>query len=580
MKVFRREIQLVILSLLVLTMEAIGQNEADFRQWNFDDGEKAFAKVLHCDFEIKDGVFSGVIEGNDVALILPFTDLEPPLRLKMRIRSGEGAFGRGEIYWRTDASQGFEHDRTAMYLMDHDWTWREYDFPIPAMEGPIQVRFDPGWKKGKVEIDWIRLEEDPIPESIRKLNESLPETLTISSDQLSLEMRPLKSEFEVTQKETGRIWTGSFSDLQGLVVEASAESPSRIQVSLWDPATRQIYDTTIEFEEEHSLSLSLDTQKKDSTFWAFREWPPALESNLKEGKIFFCDRSSGTYIDQDDEAYGGENLLVYGNTTCMDMPWIGLMESETGEGVMLLVESPADAEVALSTDSNELIWPQIRWKPSMDSFRYARKASYRFFDKGGYVAMAKDYREIARNNGLLVTLQEKAKSRPLVHRLKGAPPVWGDTDGWEFVQQARTLGMSRGILSNVHHGLKDKSRVEDINALGFLTCEYDSFSDIQDGPTGFQKDDVEETAYHLRPGLGPKAGWTTQEGFSYYDRSSAFAVRALKTYVPFRMDEWKFNARFIDVSMAKELHEDYHPAHTFDRRQDLEYRREAFEYYR
>ncbi|MCA9431400.1 MAG: NPCBM/NEW2 domain-containing protein, partial [Candidatus Omnitrophica bacterium] len=87
-------------------------------------------------------------------------------------------------------------------------------------------------------------------------------------------------------------------------------------------------------------------------------------------------------------------------------------------------------------------------------------------------------------------------------------------------------------------------------------------------------------AYHLRPGLGPKAGWTTQEGFSYYDRSSAFAVRALKTYVPFRMDEWKFNARFIDVSMAKELHEDYHPAHTFDRRQDLEYRREAFEYYR
>ena len=46
---------------------------------------------------------------------------------------------------------------------------------------------------------------------------------------------------------------GSFSDLQGLVVEASAESPSQIEVSLWDPATRQIYDSTIEFEEEHGV---------------------------------------------------------------------------------------------------------------------------------------------------------------------------------------------------------------------------------------------------------------------------------------------------------------------------------------
>ena len=47
-----------------------------------------------------------------------------------------------------------------------------------------------------------------------------------------------------------------------------------------------------------------------------------------------------------------------------------------------------------------------------------------FFDRGGYVAMAKRYRAYAQEQGLVKTFREKAAERPLVERLPGAANVW------------------------------------------------------------------------------------------------------------------------------------------------------------
>ncbi len=60
-------------------------------------------------------------------------------------------------------------------------------------------------------------------------------------------------------------------------------------------------------------------------------------------------------------------------------------------------------------------------------------------------------------------------------------------------------------------------------------------------------------------------------------RSSALWQAAQASYVPEELAALPYNSRFVDVAAASNLFEDYHPDHTFDRRQDLTYRRQAFE---
>ncbi len=47
-----------------------------------------------------------------------------------------------------------------------------------------------------------------------------------------------------------------------------------------------------------------------------------------------------------------------------------------------------------------------------------------FWSGGGYVAMAKRYREYAKQTGLFKTLEEKRKSIPAVDLLVGAVNIW------------------------------------------------------------------------------------------------------------------------------------------------------------
>ena len=57
-------------------------------------------------------------------------------------------------------------------------------------------------------------------------------------------------------------------------------------------------------------------------------------------------------------------------------------------------------------------------------FGPARRIRYVAVGDGGYVAMAKRYREYAKANGLFKTLAEKRKDNPNVDLLVGAVNVW------------------------------------------------------------------------------------------------------------------------------------------------------------
>lgn len=308
---------------------------------------------------------------------------------------------------------------------------------------------------------------------------------------------------------------------------------------------------------------------------------PPLLAQLDDPCLCFCDRSCGVLIRANDSVYSDRRLEVYGNVQCLDMPWIGVLDGPKGAGYLLHVETPFDARVWLQPQRDGSSWPAVEWMPVLGEFAYVRAAAIHFIDGGGYVALANRYRSTAAEEGKLVTLENKAADRSAVRSLAGSPIVWGDLDAAEFAHTLRHIaGIDRAVLANSHMNLRDKSSLRRLNDEGFITTEYDSIGDITEGEPGPQSDHVEPTAYRWSRDSGPAAGWRTLEGLQYYFRSSACAMAALRSYVPNRLADYGFNARFMDVAAAIGLFEDYHPDHTFDRRTDMTYRRECIRYFR
>ncbi len=511
---------------------------------------------------------------DSVYLTFPPIDVAPPVKLRLRLKTDDKTYGQGEIYWRSKPEEEWRPDQFLRFPIAHDNAWHEYEIPLP-LAGPMkQFRLCPGWKPGQYEIDWIRIEADPFPAGLSVARAQMKPEAVIEDEALRVVLDTAAHRFNITDKRTGRLWVADGMRSKAQLAFAEARGPKEMYIDLLDWSTRTHYICMLTLPSPGVLTFALDTKRPEQPFYALNTYPPHLETPMERGKLLFCQRSAGVYIDQNDEQYRGQVLRVYGNTDTVNMPWVGLVDEGTGEGVMALAETPCDASFILAPDARNKAWPQILWDSCMNAFGYPRQFSYRFSAGGGYAALASIYREYARQTGKLVTLEEKAAKKPAGSFLKGAPMVWGGTDAWQWVREARTEGLRRAVISNASHGLNDKSTLRRVNALGYITLDYDNFSDIVDGPVGFESDNVQETSYNLLPGLGPMRGW--DDGIVVrYVRSSAFALKALQSYVPGEIATYGFNGRFVDVSLANDLKEDYHPKHTFDCRQDLKNRREA-----
>lgn len=577
----KKNIMLCLLALTALLHLTSTVTGSEILRWDFESAESPFLNHSDdCEVVIQDGVMKIDIKGNEPFLNTPAIQAPGPLTLHARIRSGDGAFGRMEIMWESERDRWMSWDNVAMFPLKHDNQWHEYTFalPTPYEGGAIKLRLDTGWKPGKFEIDWMSFESAPLPKALMDKHNAIKQTVGIKDKHLEVNVTDRGRYIKVLDKRNDRLWLADTAQTQALITAVTKTSESSIEIELYDYSTQTPYTSLLSHESEGSLSITLDANDKEAPFWALRKWPPQMRSELEDGRVIFCQRSSGNLLEQQDDFYANQTLTVFGNTDCLDMPWIGVFDFASGDGVMTHFETPTDAFVVLNNEHDGKIWPQVRWRPSMDSFRYQRKMSYRFFAEGGYVAMAKAYRQYVQEHGPYKTMAEKAKSRPNVLRLAGSPMTWGSYDAYKFVMEARNYGMLRATLLGASHGLEDPNSLTELNELGYLTGPYDSWGDFVDGPPGHHSGNVEKEAYHARPGLGPKQGWVNPDGSSYYDRSSFYGKATFEEYVPHSIEEFGFNTRFIDVHMAIDLHEDWHPDHTFDRRQDLAYRREAYEY--
>lgn len=251
----------------------------------------------------------------------------------------------------------------------------------------------------------------------------------------------------------------------------------------------------------------------------------------------------------------------------LDMPWLGLCDLEKGFGCALIIDTSDDAGVHVepcAAGGRTFAALHIRWWTSKSAFAYPRRLIYRFVSEGGYVALAKAYRAQAQQQGLLVTLDEKRKKNPNLDKLFGAPDVWGKT-GLAFAKEARALGVQKMLIQ----GRCAAEEMRAINEMGFLTSEYDNYTDVMPLEAGKEPDaqhDVLPDAAVLQSNQERMKAWLTwDKKTQYMKRSPALWLRTAQLVIPKALGECPFTGRFIDVTTAEGLYEDFDPAHPLTR---------------
>jgi len=278
----------------------------------------------------------------------------------------------------------------------------------------------------------------------------------------------------------------------------------------------------------------------------------------------------------------GPPLRKWFSTSRLDMPWVGVCDLEKGFGYLLLVETSDDGAIEVrpaKAGDKELAAPRVIWMPCKKEFSYARKLTYHFSSRGGYVAMAKWYREYARRQGLIVPFAEKLKKNPNLARLFGAPDVWGNSS-LEFAREAKAAGVEKMLI----HGRSSAEEMKAINELGYLTSEYDNYTDILPLEAGKEidahHDRVPEGAVLKADGQRMTAWLTFDKKTQYMKRCPARWLPAAEVVVPKVLKSHPYLGRFIDVTTAEDLYECYDPSHPLTRAQKRECGVRLLEYVR
>jgi len=247
----------------------------------------------------------------------------------------------------------------------------------------------------------------------------------------------------------------------------------------------------------------------------------------------------------------------------LDMPWVGLCDLDRGFGWLMIIDTSDNAHVHLkhyNIGGKKLAAPKLIWVSSKRKFAYPRRLIHRFLPEGGYVALAKAFRAYARDKGLLVTLSQKAERNPNLRRLFGAPDVWGDAT-LAFARRAKAAGVDKMLV----HGRSAPEQTRGVNELGFLTSEYDNYTDILPLETGREIDaqhaPLPESAVLKADGKRMTAWLTFDKKRQYMKRCPSLWVKTARVVVPKVLREYPYLGRFIDVTTAEGLYECFDPKH-------------------
>ena len=379
--------------------------------------------------------------------------------------------------------------------------------------------------------------------------------------------------FQVEDSRTGRTWKpagGAKVDVK--VLAPSGNGDGSLSLELTQPEKKRRWFATYRAEKDRpevTVTISGEGEMKSAL-----PYPAAFATEKGDRLIVPMNEGICYPADEPDEIPG--RLIAYGgHGICM--AFFGVQDDATGAGWMAIIETPDDAAMIARRNSETKLWTLgPSWDDQKKNFGYERRIRYVFFDKGGYVAMCKRYRAYAKEIGKLKTFAEKAKERPLVDRLLGAPNVWcWEKDKLAVVSNLVSAGIDRFLWSG-------GGSPDEVAAMAempkVLVGRYDIYQDVYH-PEQLKK-------------LGRKSGYNTEawpddiiwNSADSNDWRHAWGVKAKDgtwTYCAMMCDsaapaherrnvteELKtkpYNTRFVDTTVASPWQTCWNPAHPMTR---------------
>jgi len=402
--------------------------------------------------------------------------------------------------------------------------------------------------------------------------------LTLRNQSLAVSFDRAAGTLSVRDQRTGTVWTQWAASKEIVVGEASAAAT--IDLVLSQPSSKLAIRARIELDPQRpELLVTLDAA---GPMPRTVPWPQPFVT--APGTYLVVPMNEGISYPVEDASIGEMRLVAYGgHGICM--PFFGATDGEAG--YMAILQTPDDAAIAIRR-VNGLLTIVPEWQSQKGQFGYVRSIRYIFIDKGGHVAIAKRYREYARQTGLLKTLDEKRREIPAVDLLVGAVNIWcWERDPLAVIGELQAAGIERILWSN----RTTPQNLDQMNRLpGVLTSRYDIVQDVMN-PENFPR---------LRG--RPHPDWTTEawpddlmidsrgewvRGWEVQDKEGkripcgVLCDRQAVPYLDRRMAEelrtHAYRCRFIDTTTASPWRECYHPAHPQTRSESREYKMKLLE---
>ena len=406
---------------------------------------------------------------------------------------------------------------------------------------------------------------------------ALPESVAVETSYLSVSVSGEGAVLQVTDRRTGRVWApAGKSPLFVLGAEKAGET---LRVRFVNPATVDEWTATITPEKdrpEFVVSIAGEGEMKSAL-----DYPAPFATRKGDRLIIPMNEGIGFPVDEEDGM--PRRLVTYGgHGVCM--AFFGVTEDATGSGYMGIVETADDAAVAVTRPGEKGCFaPGPSWEGQKGRSGYARRIRYVFLEKGGHVAMCKRYRQYAQEQGKLKTFAEKAKTRPNVDRLLGAPNVWcWEKDGIGFARKLKEAGIDR-FLWSAGGGAK---QVETLSKMdGVLVSRYDVYRDIyrpeqlkklgwkrgtntDAWPEGAAWNSADSNDWRKAWGVKAKDGTWTYCGCM----CDAVSAKYCRKHVGDELKTHPYNTRFIDVTTAAAWDTCCNPAHPMTRSDSRRYR--------
>jgi hypothetical protein len=394
---------------------------------------------------------------------------------------------------------------------------------------------------------------------------------TLSDALLEISFNDQNAAITVKDKRCNKSWNQE-SLGNTFIVKETVQNGNSLTVNF---TGKYSFEATISLLPTSALEYTISA-KETMKFEEFA-FPSGFITPNKDHYLLETD-GEGLLLPVDDQEYPLGNGITYFCGGGLSMAWMGLTDKNFETGYMAILETPYDAALRTKRENGLITFSPV-WLSSMGEFGYTRKVTYHFFDKGGYVAQTKKYREFIWRKNSVISLKEKLKRFPAMDKMIGSVHiyVWDKARDIDFAKELKSSGIEKAlILWDANHTPYPETGYDNqLKELGYATGGYELFTDLKLRDTATYEVDRNGSmrfAHAVYPGKFNQLAARNSHGETYFNQfghtTCPLAIRPeIYRKVEAKLKEFPHETYFLDVYQANGLFECYSKEHRLTREQ-------------